>query len=145
MYGLTSIRAFRAVSRFKQENELLLEASQKTQFASISASQWLSLRLQFIGVSLLAGVSIIAVLQHQYDIANPGLIGLSITYALSVTSLLSGVVNAFTETERELIAIERVKQYLDDIPVETVGGENPPYAWPSQGVVEFKNVVLKYR
>lgn len=145
MYGLTSIRAFRAVSRFKQENELLLEASQKTQFASISASQWLSLRLQFIGVSLLAGVSIIAVLQHQYDIANPGLIGLAITYALSVTSLLSGVVNAFTETERELIAIERVKQYLDDIPVETVGGENPPYAWPSQGVVEFKNVVLKYR
>lgn len=145
MHGLTSIRAFRAVSRFKQENELLLEASQKTQFASISASQWLSLRLQFIGVSLLAGVSIIAVLQHQYDIANPGLIGLAITYALSVTSLLSGVVNAFTETERELIAIERVKQYLDDIPVETVGGENPPYAWPSQGVVEFKNVVLKYR
>lgn len=145
MYGLTSIRAFRAVSRFKQENELLLEASQKTQFASISASQWLSLRLQFIGVSLLAGVSIIAVLQHQYDIADPGLIGLAITYALSVTSLLSGVVNAFTETERELIAIERVKQYLDDIPVETVGGENPPYAWPSQGVVEFKNVVLKYR
>lgn len=145
MHGLTSIRAFRAVSRFKQENELLLEASQKTQFASISASQWLSLRLQFIGVSLLAGVSIIAVLQHQYDIADPGLIGLAITYALSVTSLLSGVVNAFTETERELIAIERVKQYLDDIPVETVGGENPPYAWPSQGVVEFKNVVLKYR
>ncbi|KAF7405702.1 hypothetical protein HZH68_005071 [Vespula germanica] len=145
LYGLTSIRAFRAVSRFKQENELLLEASQKTQFASISASQWLSLRLQFIGISLLAGVSIIAVLQHQYDIADPGLIGLAITYALSVTSLLSGVVNAFTETERELIAIERVKQYLDDIPVETIGGESPPYAWPSQGVIEFKNVVLKYR
>ncbi|XP_043489860.1 ATP-binding cassette sub-family C member 10 [Polistes fuscatus] len=143
--GLSSIRAFRAVSRFVQENELLLEASQKTQFASISASQWLSLRLQFIGVALLAGVSIIAVLQHQYDIADPGLIGLAITYALSITSLLSGVVNAFTETERELIAVERVKQYLDNIPIETIGGDSPPYAWPSQGVVEFSNVVLKYR
>ncbi|KAI4498656.1 hypothetical protein M0802_006362 [Mischocyttarus mexicanus] len=121
--GLSSIRAFRAVSRFVEENELLLEAR----------------------VALLAGVSIIAVLQHQYDIADPGLIGLAITYALSITSLLSGVVNAFTETERELIAVERVGRYLDVIPEETISGDNPPFAWPSQGVVEFNNVVLQYR
>ncbi|EZA61102.1 hypothetical protein DMN91_004524 [Ooceraea biroi] len=143
--GLTSIRAFRTVPRFQQENELLLEASQKTQFSSIAASQWLALRLQFIGVTLLAGVSIMAVLQHQYNIADPGLIGLAITYALSVTGLLSGVVNSFTETEREMIAVERVKQYLDNVPTENAMGDNPPYAWPSQGVVEFKEVVLKYR
>lgn len=143
--GLTSIRAFRTVPRFKQENELLLEANQKTQFASIAAAQWLALRLQFIGVALLAGVSIMAVLQHQYNIADPGLIGLAITYALSVTGLLTGVVNSFTETEREMIAVERVKQYLDNIPIENTMGTNPPYAWPSQGVVEFREVVLKYR
>ncbi|XP_012524038.1 multidrug resistance-associated protein 7 isoform X1 [Monomorium pharaonis] len=143
--GLTSIRAFRSVPRFKQENELLLEANQKTQFASIAAGQWLALRLQFIGVALLAGVSIMAVLQHQYNIADPGLIGLAITYALSVTGLLAGVVNSFTETEREMIAVERVKQYLDSVPSENTIGANPPYAWPSQGVVEFREVVLKYR
>ncbi|KAL6434971.1 hypothetical protein ACFW04_005255 [Cataglyphis niger] len=86
-----------------------------------------------------------AVLQHQYNIADPGLIGLAITYALSVTGLLSGVVNSFTETEREMIAVERVKQYLDHVPTENMIGANPPYAWPTQGVVEFKDVVLKYR
>jgi len=133
------------VPRFRQENELLLEASQKTQFSSIAASQWLALRLQFIGIALLAGVSIMAVVQHQYNIADSGLIGLAITYALSVTGLLSGVVNSFTETEREMIAIERVKQYLDNVPIENATGDNPPYAWPSQGVIEFKEVVLKYR
>lgn len=89
--------------RFKQENELLLEVSQKTQFASIAVGQWLALRLQLIGVALLTGVCCIAVLQHQYNMANPGLIGLVITYTLSITGLLSGVVNAFTETEREMI------------------------------------------
>lgn len=143
--GLTSIRAFRSVSRFKQDNELLLEANQKAQFVSIAAGQWLALRLQFIGIALLAGVSIMAVLQHQYNIADPGLIGLAITYALSVTGLLSGVVNSFTETEREMIAVERVKQYLDNVPTENIMGANPPYAWPSQGVIEFENVILKYR
>ncbi|XP_024945247.1 multidrug resistance-associated protein 7 isoform X2 [Cephus cinctus] len=146
LQGLSSIRAFRAVPRFKRENELFLEASQKTQFASVAASQWLALRLQFIGVALLAGVCVMAVLQHQYDIANPGLIGLAITYTLSVTVLLSGVVNAFTETERELIAVERVKEYLENTPTEsTSSGNSPPYAWPSQGVIEFREVVLKYR
>lgn len=145
LYGLSTIRAFRTVARFKQENELLLEISQKTQFASFAVSQWLALRLQLIGVALLAGVSNIAVLQHQYNIADPGLIGLVITYTLSVTGLLSGVVNAFTETEREMIAVERVKQYLENVPIETIKGDNPPYAWPSQGVIEFRDVVLKYR
>lgn len=145
LQGLSTIRAFRAVSRFKYENEHFLENSQKAIFASTAAGQWLALRLQFIGVALLGGVCVMAVIQHQYDIADPGLIGLAITYMLSVSSLLSGLVNAFTETEREMIAVERINQYLDNISVETTEGENPPYAWPTQGVVEFRNVVLKYR
>ncbi|XP_034950577.1 multidrug resistance-associated protein 7 [Chelonus insularis] len=145
LQGLSSIRAFRAVPRFKHGNELYLEASQRANFASAAAAQWLGLRLQFIAVILLGGVCIIAVLQHQFDVADAGLVGLAITYALSVTGLLSGVVNAFTETEREMISVERIKQYLDNIPTESNEGENPPYAWPSQGVIEFRNVVLKYR
>lgn len=143
--GLGIIRAFRHDSRFERDNENFLEANQKTNFASISAGQWLSLRLQMIGVILLTGVSIMAVVQHQYDIVNPGLIGLVITYTLSITSYLSSIVNAFTETEREMIAVERIKQYFEEIPIEYSDGENPPYGWPSQGVIEFNRVVLKYR
>lgn len=75
-----------------------------------------------------------------------GLIGLAISYALSITGLLSGVVNAFTETEREMIAVERVKQYIDHVePEATSSSTDPPYAWPFQGVVTFSNATLKYR
>lgn len=145
LQGLSIIRAFRVVPRFKHDNELFLEASQKAMFASMAAGQWLALRLQLIGVALLAGVCLLAVVQHQLEVADPGLIGLAITYALSVTGLLSGVVNVFTETEREMISVERIKQYFHDVPVEEMAGDNPPYAWPSQSVVEFRNVVLRYR
>jgi ABC-type multidrug transport system fused ATPase/permease subunit len=77
---------------------------------------------------------------------DAGLIGLAISYSLAVTGLLSGVVNAFTETEKEMIAVERACQYIEE--VESEQDQEvlfPPYAWPSQGVVTFNNVVLKYR
>lgn len=63
-----------------------------------------------------------------------------------MTGALSGVVNAFTETEREMIAVERVNQYIREIPPESPSFViDPPFAWPSQGVIFFNDVVLKYR
>lgn len=76
-----------------------------------------------------------------------GIVGLAIAYALSVTSMLGGVVNSFTETEREMVAVERVQQYITGIDCEPqkTALQPAPYAWPSQGVVQFQNVILKYR
>lgn len=77
---------------------------------------------------------------------NAGLIGLAISYALAVTGLLSGVVSAFTETEKEMIAVERACQYIDQVePEKNREIIAPPFAWPSQGVITFTSVVLKYR
>ena len=49
---------------------------------------------------------------------NVGVVGLSITYALSVTRLLSGVVDAAAETEKQFISVERIGQYLEGVPRE---------------------------
>lgn len=70
--GLATIRAMRNVSRFIRQNEEYVETSIKTQFASQAAAQWLGLRLQFIGVVVVTGVGLIAVIQHQYDLVDPG-------------------------------------------------------------------------
>ena len=50
-----------------------------------------------------------------------GLVGLALSYALSVTNLLSGVVSSFTETEKQLVSVERAQQYLS-IPSEKLQG-----------------------
>ncbi|CAG9820276.1 unnamed protein product [Phaedon cochleariae] len=146
LQGLTTIRAMRATQRFNRVNQHNVDANIKAQFASQAASRWLGLRLQFIGVAVVTGVSFIAVIQHQYDVADPGMVGLAISYALTITAALGGVITSFTETEREMIAVERVNQYIEDIPAESVYFvTDPPFAWPSQGVIAFKDVVLKYR
>ena len=53
-----------------------------------------------------------------------GLVGLAISYALSVTSLLSGVVTSFTETEKEMVSVERAMQYIEGAPKEDVSSGN---------------------
>lgn len=73
-----------------------------------------------IGVILVTGVGVIAVLQHEFDIVDSAIVGLTVSYALSVTGLLNGVVSSFTETEKEMISMERVGQYIDEVETEVV-------------------------
>lgn len=150
LQGLVTIRAFKAASRFKHDNGCYLECNQKAQLSSSAASQWLGLRLQLIGVTMLTSVAFLAVLQHHFDLADAGLVGLAISYALGLTVSLGGIVNAFTETEREMISVERVNQYSPETD-ETFEIEEQkysiavPFGWPAQGVISFNNVFFRYR
>nr|QST14991.1 ABCC10 protein [Diaphanosoma celebensis] len=145
--GLVTLRATRSSERFIQENRDRVEENIKTQFAGQAAAQWLNLRLQLIGVAVVTGVGIFAVLQHHLHTVDPGLVGLAISYALSITSVLSGVVTSFVDTEKELVSVERVLNYVDRIQVESDAGVRvvPPPTWPSRGVITFRNVSMKYR
>ena len=144
--GVTTIRAMQAVPRFVRENLEVLESSLKTNYSGQAASQWLELRLQMIGCAVVAGVAIIAVIQHHMVGADPGMVGLAISYALGITGKLSGLVSSFTETERELVSVERCGQYIEQIRAEqTRGSITSPYNWPSEGVISLKNVSMRYQ
>ena len=56
----------------EQECAQLVERSQRAQLALQAASQWLSLRLQLLGVLLLAGVAGLALLEHHTATIDPG-------------------------------------------------------------------------
>ncbi|XP_055853767.1 ATP-binding cassette sub-family C member 10 [Episyrphus balteatus] len=143
--GITTIRTMRAGPRFQRDFHVKLEESIKAQLTSASAQQWLGLRLQMLGAMLVGGAGILAAMTSAHT-TNPGMVGLAISYALSITGLLSGVLNALAETEQEMIAVERVDQYLKLEEEPNAGGSaDPPFGWPSQGVLAFKQVQLRYR
>ncbi|XP_062428026.1 ATP-binding cassette sub-family C member 10 isoform X4 [Rhea pennata] len=144
--GLSSIRAMRATHRFEMENQLRLEQNQRCLFASNTAMQWLDIRLQMIGVAVVTAIAGIAIIQHQKQLANPGLVGLALSYALSVTNLLSGLISSFTVTETMMVSVERTEEYTTDIPIEPQDKlVQVATDWPSQGCVEFQEVILTYR
>uniref|UniRef100_A0AAQ5YQH7 ATP-binding cassette, sub-family C (CFTR/MRP), member 10 n=1 Tax=Amphiprion ocellaris TaxID=80972 RepID=A0AAQ5YQH7_AMPOC len=144
--GLGTIRASGSSARFEEENARRLEQNQRCLFLSKAAMQWLSIRLQLIGVAVVTGLAVIAVIQHQFNSIDPGLVGLSLSYALSITILLSGLIFTFTETEMQLVSVERTEEYSTGLPIESQhqNAQLPP-AWPKQGWLEFRDVALTYR
>ncbi|NWT64717.1 MRP7 protein, partial [Prunella himalayana] len=152
--GLSTIRAMRATKRFELENQLHLEQNQRCLFASNTVMEWLDIRLQMIGVAVVTAIAGIAIIQHQKQLGNPGLVGLALSYALSVTNLLSGLISSFTHTEMMMVSVERTEEYTTDIPMEPQDRLVQVKAqmcsqvsadWPSKGLVEFQQVVLAYR
>ncbi|PNJ89192.1 ATP-binding cassette sub-family C member 10 isoform X8 [Pongo abelii] len=144
--GLSVLRATGATYRFEEENLRLLELNQRCQFATSATMQWLDIRLQLMGAAVVSAIAGIALVQHQQGLANPGLVGLSLSYALSLTGLLSGLVSSFTQTEAMLVSVERLEEYSCDLPQEPQGQPlQLGTGWLTQGGVEFQDVVLAYR
>lgn len=52
---------------------------------------------------------------------SPGLVGLVLSYALSLTGLLSGLVSSFTQTEGMMVSVERLEEYSCGLPQEPRG------------------------
>lgn len=145
LQGITTIRAMRASKRFQQDFAVKLEESIKAQVTANAASCWLAIRLQLLGAAIVGGAGVLTVMTSAHS-SSPGMVGLAISYALSISGLLGGVLNAFSETEQEMIAVERVGQYLK-LPEEpnSDGTADAPFSWPHQGVIKFKNVHMSYR
>jgi ATP-binding cassette subfamily C (CFTR/MRP) protein 10 len=116
--GGPTIRAFGAEPYFMAAAEAAVGAQQRAGLAALAASCWLGLRLQAMAAGVAAGVAALAVAQRCGVVpagggaAGAGLVGLSLAYVLPITGLLNGLLVTGAETEQEMVAVERIGQYL---------------------------------
>lgn len=80
--------------------------------------RWLAIRLEFVGNLVIFFAALFAVIQRNYaDVINlpitAGLVGLSISYALQVTTALNMMVRMTSDLETNIVAVERVKEYAE--------------------------------
>lgn len=66
---------------------------------------------------------------------------------LLVTGLMNWLVRQSTELEVNMNAVERVMEYTKLTPEKPpiIANHRPPQGWPSQGVVEAQDLVVRYR
>jgi len=143
--GLTTIRAYGGEQRFQQQCQKRIDSNNQAVYIANMINRWLGLRLDWIGALLVGATGIVAVLTAGQ--INAGLIGLAISYALSVTGMLNWMVRGSTETETHLASVERIQHY-SSIPVERpaiLDDHRPPQEWPQKGSISFKNLTARYR
>lgn len=88
-----------ATNRFRCDFLVKLEECVRAQLTTAAAQQWLALRLQLLGSVIVGGTGLIASVTSAH-LTSPEMVGLAISYSLSITGLLGGLLNALAETEQ---------------------------------------------
>lgn len=143
--GSSSIRAYGAGDRFIARSNELTDSNNTSYYPSLAASRWLAIRLEFLGYSIVFLAALLAVMTRET--LSPGLAGLSVSYALTITSTLNMLVRATSDTETNLVAVERCIEYTMT-PQEAAWDKadfKPDVSWPVAGRVVFENFSTRYR
>ena len=144
--GVSTIRAMRIHDRFILENAAKSDMSANTHFVYTVASRWLHIRLEMLGAIVVFATSLLAVLGRKT--LGPGMAGLALTYALSVTFAITNLVTSFSELQNQLVSVERVREYSiksQEAPATLPTDASVPANWPSEGRIVFQHYSTRYR
>jgi ABC-type multidrug transport system fused ATPase/permease subunit len=145
--GVSTIRAYKSEARFIQTNEYRVDFNQKAYYPSISSNRWLAVRLEFIGALVVFGSAMFGVITILVNGSIPAsIIGLMLTYSLSITQTLNWMVRQSCEIETNIVSVERIKEYTD-LPQEAdyTNDYDLPANWPASGSISFQSYGTRYR
>ncbi|XP_040048069.2 multidrug resistance-associated protein 1 isoform X2 [Gasterosteus aculeatus] len=145
LLGTSVIRAFGEQERFICESDQRVDLNQKAYYPGIVANRWLAVRLEFVGNCIVSFAALFAVVARES--LSPGIMGLSISYALQLTASLTWLVRMSSEVETNIVAVERVKEYRDT-EKEAEWKQEPsrlPPGWPTDGCIDIRGLGLRYR
>jgi len=145
--GVSTIRAMQQQDKYFGDSLMKLESQMEAYYLSNTAARWLSLRLQFNGTVLVGALVVLGIWLATSGRVSAGIVGLAITYALKLTDTLTQVNRESADRETQMVAVERIHNYVTDIEAEAqlvVPGEQVPHNWPHQGLVELKDVTMRY-
>ncbi|CAK9866172.1 unnamed protein product [Sphagnum jensenii] len=147
--GLAIIWAYKVYDWIARMNGNTMDTNSCFTLVNISSYRWLSMRLEFLGALMIWIVGMLAVLgnaQASDPAAFAPLMGLLLSYAFSIAQLMTNALHLASTIENSFNAVDRVGNYTDVTPEASlvIEDERPPPGWPSAGVIEFKNVVMRY-
>ena len=139
--GLPVIRGFSQTKRFIANNEARIDRNQSCYMPAMTINRWLAVRLEFLGSLLMFSSALVAVsallINNNVD---AGLVGLLMTYTMSITQALNWLVRSASEVEQNIVSVERVLGYasLEPEAADDVPETKPKKGWPAEGAIDFE-------
>ncbi len=101
-------------------------------------------RLQVIGTLVSVAAALLCVWSRSSFPLSSSLVGLSLSYASSLTSAMTWLVNQIVWIETEMNSVERIMS-LTRVPHEEQRvTERVEDAWPREGAIRFEHVTMSY-
>ena len=151
--GPSTIRAFDKVESFCEYNENIVDINMKCYYPNLSSNRWLAVRLESIANLIVLAEAIFATLSR--NTLDPAIVGLSISYAMSITQTLNWWVRQTSEIESNIVVVERIKEYSDvkqeapeyteEMKMNDKSVNKPSEKWPEQGKITFEKYSTRYR
>ncbi|WVQ85431.1 hypothetical protein IAT38_007596 [Cryptococcus sp. DSM 104549] len=146
--GLPVIRGYGQTARFIANNEARIDRNQACYMPAMTINRWLAVRLEFLGSCLMTATALASVSALIYsNSVDSGLVGLLMSYTISVTGALNWLVRSASEVEQNVVSVERVLGYAN-LPSEAadyVPDKKPAASWPEHGAIEFDDFTMRYR
>ncbi|KAK6762877.1 hypothetical protein RB195_023544 [Necator americanus] len=144
--GASTIRAYRLTERFAIMSEQKVDAHVQCRYFGYVANRWMSVRLELLGNCVVLFAALFAALTR--DSTTSGVIGLSVSYALNITTVLNLAVRQISKLETNIVSVERIGEYVNSLTEanwESEGDQRPPPGWPSEGRIQIHNYSTRYR
>ncbi|CAI2167170.1 11640_t:CDS:10 [Funneliformis geosporum] len=143
LIGISTIRAYGATKIFMQDMFNKIDSNHRAFFNMWLVNRWLSVRFSLTGtlVAFFAGIFLL----YHIDSLDPGLAGLSLSFALNFTEQIIWTIRRYSSMEMSLNAVERVCEF-SELPQEApaIISPRPPAAWPYNGKIKVENLEVKY-
>ncbi|KAK3410848.1 hypothetical protein EUGRSUZ_J02874 [Eucalyptus grandis] len=141
---VVTIRAFNTVDIFFCNFLKLVDADAKLFFHSNGLMEWPVLRVEALqNLTLLTAALLLVLLAKGY--VPPGLVGLSLSYAFTLTGAHVLVTRWHCYFSNYIISVERIKQFMH-MPSEPEGvleNHRPPSSWPSKVQIELEELEIQ--
>ncbi|ORZ39148.1 hypothetical protein BCR44DRAFT_1268204 [Catenaria anguillulae PL171] len=140
--GVHVVRAFQDQDRFVREFHARVDFALKSSYLSLACNRWLASRLEWCGAGIVFATAVLMVKSG----VSASVIGLTLSYALSVTGSLTWSVRQFSEVETQVVSVERIAQYCDlETEAPALLPTRPSALWPERGEIVFENYSTRYR
>jgi ABC-type multidrug transport system fused ATPase/permease subunit len=146
--GSMTIRVFEQVDTFVANFFSVSDDSSSALLNFISAQRWIGVRIEIIGSFVVfCSCTLVVTLHHTLELES-GIVALLIIWTTNFTITIGFLVDYFAEGEAAITSIERVDA-MTTIAQEKSMITDPEHqldpSWPEKGMLEFKDVCLRYR
>ncbi|KAJ1270321.1 hypothetical protein BS78_06G045100 [Paspalum vaginatum] len=144
--GSPTVRCFRKEEEFYQTNLDRINSNLRMSFHNSAANEWLGFHLELIGTVILS-VTAFLMISLPSNFIKKEFVGMSLSYGLSLNSLVYYTISISCMIENDMVSVERVHQY-STLPSEAaweVAECLPSPNWPSRGDIDVKDLKVRYR